>query len=133
YHARGLERLGGQGRVRELIGGPWAIRYTLSHLVKDEDLLTAADWRRTSRVLQHGALAAGYVTGNFDVESVSAAASTGLLDLRSRTWCRPMLEALTGAEYRELAWQQLPRVVDADEPVGRLSESLALDAGIPQE
>src|SRR5437773_1377915 len=37
YHARGLRRLGGQKRVRELIGGPWAIRYSLSHLVKDED------------------------------------------------------------------------------------------------
>src|SRR5229473_2567531 len=36
YHARGLERLGGQERVKELIGGPWAIRYSLSHLVKDE-------------------------------------------------------------------------------------------------
>src|SRR3954454_8868907 len=29
YHAKGLERLGGQNQVRELIGGPWAIRYTL--------------------------------------------------------------------------------------------------------
>src|SRR5262249_35571758 len=25
YHARGLERLGGQDRVKELMGGPWAI------------------------------------------------------------------------------------------------------------
>ena len=36
YHAIGLKRLGGQKQVRERIGGPWAIRYTLSHLVKDE-------------------------------------------------------------------------------------------------
>ncbi|HOM17926.1 MAG TPA: FGGY family carbohydrate kinase, partial [Thermoguttaceae bacterium] len=35
YHSRGLRRLGGQKKVRELIGGPWAIRYSLSHLVKD--------------------------------------------------------------------------------------------------
>src|SRR5919108_4325427 len=49
YHARGLERLGGQERVRQLIGGPWAIRYTLSHLVKDEALLPLADWQRTTR------------------------------------------------------------------------------------
>src|SRR5438128_5109713 len=40
YHARGLERLGGQERVKQLIGGPWAIRYTLSHLVKDETHLS---------------------------------------------------------------------------------------------
>src|SRR5262249_6837190 len=46
YHARGLERLGGQGRAFELIGGPWAIRYTLSHLVKDEERLREPDWRR---------------------------------------------------------------------------------------
>src|SRR6516165_2874503 len=58
YHARGLERLGGQSRVRELIGGPWAIRYSLSHLVKDESHLSVADWRRTYRILPHGSLAA---------------------------------------------------------------------------
>src|SRR5439155_21329089 len=54
YHARGLERLGGQERVRQLIGGPWAIRYTFSHLVKDEAHLPLADWQRTTRVLPHG-------------------------------------------------------------------------------
>ncbi len=130
YHARGLQRLGGQDRVRELIGGPWAIRYTLSHLVKDEEHLPPADWRRTDRMLPHGALAAGYLTGNFDVASVSAAASTGIMDLRTRQWCRPMLDALATPENRELAWRQLPRIVDADEPVGPLAESLALEAGL---
>jgi sugar (pentulose or hexulose) kinase len=130
YHARGLERLGGQERLRELIGGPWAIRYTLSQLVKDEQHLSPADWRRTDRMLPHGALAAGYLTGNFDVVSVSAAASTGIMDLRTRQWCRPMLQALANPEYRELAWMQLPRIVDAHEPVGTLSESLALEAGL---
>src|SRR5438094_9610035 len=59
YHALGLARLGGQDRVRQLIGGPWAIRYSLSHLVKDEALLPPADWQRTSRILAHGSLAAG--------------------------------------------------------------------------
>jgi sugar (pentulose or hexulose) kinase len=133
YHARGLERLGGQGRVRELIGGPWAIRYTLSHLVKDEEHLADADWRRTDRVLPHGALAAGYLTGNFDVASVSAAASTGIMDLRTRRWCRPMLDALARPEHRELAWKQLPRIVEQDEPVGPLSPSLASEVGIDPE
>jgi len=130
YHARGLERLGGQERVRELIGGPWAIRYSLSHLVKDEEQLTPADWRRTERMLPHGALAAGYLTGHFDVISVSAAASTGIMDLRTRAWCRPMLDALSNPEYRDLAWKQLPRIVEASEPIGPLSESLTLEAGI---
>src|SRR4051794_30691166 len=37
YHARGLQLLGGQARAVELTGGPWASRYTLSHLVKDEE------------------------------------------------------------------------------------------------
>src|SRR5438132_4967137 len=40
YHARGLARLGGRDRVTELIGGPWAVRYSLSHLVKDEATLS---------------------------------------------------------------------------------------------
>jgi xylulokinase len=115
YHARGLERLGGQEQVRERLGGPWAIRYTLSHLVKDEVHLPLADWQRTERILPHGALAAGYLTGNFDVVSVSAAASTGILDLR------------TGQ------WNQLPRVIDQNEPIGPLHAALALEAGIEAE
>ncbi len=132
-HARGLARLGGQERVRQLIGGPWAIRYTLSHLVKDEDYLPAADWQRTERMLPHGALAAGFLTGNFDVVSVSAAASTGIMDLRTNQWCRPMLDALAHAEYRELAWKHLPRIVDQNDPIGPLSPSVALDAGLALE
>src|SRR5262249_25627834 len=88
HHARGLERLGGPERLRQLIGGPWAVRYSLSPLVKDEERLPADAWRRTERILPHGALAAGFLTGNFDVCSVSAAASTGVMDLRTSRWRR---------------------------------------------
>lgn len=130
YHERGLERLGGQERVRQLIGGPWAIRYTLSHLVKDEEHLDARAWKATYRILPHGPMVAGLLTGNFDVTSVSSAASTGIMDLRSRQWCRAMLDAVADEHYRELAWNQLPRIVDHREPVGPLSEHLALEAGI---
>jgi sugar (pentulose or hexulose) kinase len=130
YHARGLQRLGGQDKVRELIGGPWAIRYSLSHLVKDEDCLAEADWERTDRILPHGALAAGYLSGNFDVVSVSAAASTGMMDLRARQWCRPMLDALARPEHRELAWDCLPAILEHSHPVGSLSASLALEVGL---
>jgi sugar (pentulose or hexulose) kinase len=133
YHARGLERLGGDARVRELIGGPWAIRYTLSHLVKDEEHLPAADWERTDFILPHGALAAGYLTGNFEVVSISAAASTGIMDLRTQEWCRPMLDALARPEYRDLAWDQLPRILLDEEPVGPLAAPLALEVGLPPE
>jgi xylulokinase len=130
YHAQGLERLGGQQRVRELIGGPWAVRYSLSHLVKDETTLSPADWQRTDRILSHGSLAAGYLTGNYDVCSVSSAASTGLLDLRTGQWCKEMLGALANADYRELAWKALPKVIDQFEPIGPLQPTLALEAGI---
>jgi len=130
YHARGLKRLGGQKKVRTRIGGPWAIRYSLSHLVKDEETLSPADWQRTWRILPHGSLAAGFLTDNFDTASVSAAASTGIMDLRTGRWCRNMLDALASAEYRELAWQQLPRIIDQNEPVGPLSANLAMEAGM---
>jgi sugar (pentulose or hexulose) kinase len=133
YHARGLERLGGQERVKQLIGGPWAIRYTLSQLVKDESCLTEADWQRTRRILPHGALAAGYLTGNFDVVSVSSAASTGIMDLRTRQWCPRMLDALETPAFREMALRQLPRIADQYELVGGLTPSLALEAGIDRE
>jgi sugar (pentulose or hexulose) kinase len=130
YHVHGLERLGGQANVRQLIGGPWAIRYTLSHLVKDESHLSAADWQATDRLLPHGALAAGYLTGNFDIVSVSAAASTGIMDLRNEQWCRQMLNALAQPEYRDLSWRQLPRIVDQYQLVGQFTPSLALEANI---
>jgi sugar (pentulose or hexulose) kinase len=130
YHARGLARLGGAAAVERLIGGPWAIRYSLSHLVKDEECLSADAWRRTARILCHGPLAGGYLTGNFDVTSISAAASTGIMDLRTGQWCRNMLGALDNAEYRDLAWGQLPRIVEQTEPLGPLSESLAREVGI---
>lgn len=130
YHAEGLERLGGQGRVQELIGGPWAVRYSLSHLVKDEQTLPAADWARTRWVAQHGSLAAGYLTGRFDCVSVSSAASTGILDLRTNRWRREMLEALATPEHREQAWNSLPQIIEMGEPVGAVAESVALDAGL---
>jgi sugar (pentulose or hexulose) kinase len=133
YHARGLERLGGPDKVQKLIGGPWAIRYTLSHLVKDEAHLSLADWHRTDRILPHGSLAAGYLTGNFDVVSVSAAASTGIMNLRSCRWSRPMLGALERPELRQLAWKQLPRILDQYEPVGPLSAPLALEIGLASQ
>ncbi len=130
YHAVGLERLGGQEKVQDLIGGPWAIRYSLSHLVKDESTLAEADWKRTYRILPHGALAAGYLTGNFDVCSVSVAASTGIMDLRSRKWCREMLGALENETYRQLAWKQLPKIIPQYTPVGPLNDAMAAVAGI---
>ena len=130
YHAQGLQRLGGQERAKQLTGGPWAIRYTLSHLVKDETHLPAPEWERTAYILPHGALAAGYLTGQFGVVSVSAAASTGMMDLRTNEWCRPMLDVLERPGYRELAWKQLPRIVDHHDPIAPLSSDLALEAGI---
>jgi sugar (pentulose or hexulose) kinase len=130
FHAKGLERLGGQGRARELIGGPWAIRYSLSHLVKDEAELPYADWQRTRWIATHGVLAAGYLTGRFEVTSVSSAASTGMMDLRTARWRPEMLEALEAPEYRNLAVKQLPRIVDHNEPVGPLAEHVAIEAGL---
>lgn len=130
YHARGLERLGGQDRVKQIIGGPWAIRYSLSHLVKDEDCLPASEWKRTWRILMHGPLAAGYLTGNFNAVSVSSAASTGIMDLRRCQWARLMLNALARPEYRRLAWKQLPPIVDQFQPLGQLADSIAIEAGL---
>jgi sugar (pentulose or hexulose) kinase len=139
YHAEGLARLGGQERVRSLVGGPWAVRYSLSHLIKDahqpagsaESLLPRADWERTAMILPHGPLAAGYLTGRFDCTSVSSAASTGLMNLATNEWCRPMLEALAQPDYRELAWRCLPRIIGMYEPVGPLSDHVAMGSGLP--
>lgn len=130
YHAVGLERLGGQERVRERIGGPWAIRYSLSHLVKDEAVLPRADWEATWRMLPHASLAAGYLTGNFDAISVSSAASTGMMDLRSCQWAPAMLEALADEDYRNRALKALPPILSQYTPIGPLSEPLCDEFGI---
>jgi xylulokinase len=130
YHAEGLARLGGPEHVKELIGGPWAVRYSLSHLVKDEHALSNADWERTRVMLPHGPAAAGFLTGRFDCASVSAAASTGIMDLRTNAWRREMLDALADPAHRERAWKHLPKIVDMNEPIGALSESAAHSAGL---
>ncbi|MBX3398725.1 MAG: xylulose kinase [Gemmataceae bacterium] len=130
YHTEGLARLGGQDRVKDLIGGPWAVRYSLSHLVKDESTLSNADWERTKVMLPHGPAAAGFLTGRFDCTSVSAAASTGLMDLRTNAWSKGMLDALADPAHRERAWKHLPKIVDMNEPIGPLSDSAAENAGL---
>ncbi|MCI0700024.1 MAG: xylulose kinase [Planctomycetia bacterium] len=132
YHAEGLARLGGQERAKELTGGPWAVRYSLSHLVKDETTLSEAEWKGTDLILPHGPLAAGYLTDEFGVTSVSSAASTGIMDLRTNQWRKEMLEALAKPEYRELTWTCLPTIIDLNQPIGPLAEHLILDAGIPK-
>lgn len=132
YHAIGLERLGGQDAVKKLVGGPWAVRYSLSHLVKDEETLDAKDWQATSHLVPHGPCAAGYLTGRFDVTSVSSAASTGIMDLRTNQWEREMLNCLAKPEYRDSAWKTLPRILqDMNEPIGPVADTIALDAGLP--
>lgn len=130
YHQQGVERLGGMAKVVDLIGGPWAERYTLSHLVKDEATLSETDWRRTRWILPHGPLAAGYLTNVFGVISLSSAASTGIMDLRTGAWRKEMLHALSRAEYQDLAWKSLPRIIEMQEAIGPLAEHLALEAGI---
>jgi xylulokinase len=138
YHAEGLARLGGQDRVRSLIGGPWAVRYSLSHLVKDahtpagkhDSLLPRRDWERTAMILPHGPLAAGYLTGRFNCTSVSSAASTGIMHLGTDSWCEAMLGAIAQLDYRRMAWKCLPRIIGMYEPIGPVAEHIALDAGL---
>ena len=130
YNEDGLKRLGGQAKAIEFTGGPWAIRYSLSHLLKDEQHLPNTEWERTWKILSHGSLCAGYLTGEFSKTSLSCAASTGIMDLRTNHWRKEMLNAIENPKYRELAWQQLPEIVSADEPLGQLSLSLSLENGI---
>ncbi len=131
YHRAGLSRLGGAETVRRILGGPWAERYSLSHLVKDEEHLSAADWARTKFVATHGSLAAGYLTGRFDCVSVSSAASTGLMNFATAEWADAMLGALATEGHRRQARANLPRILAENEPVGALSEAVAHAANLP--
>ena len=50
-----------------------------------------------------------------------------MMDLRTNQWRKEMLEALSSAKHRELVWRCLPRIIDMNEPIGPLSESLAVE------
>ena len=52
------------------------------------------------------------------------------MDLRSGQWCRPILNALENEEYRQLAWNQLPRIIDQFEPLGPLAQWLAVECDL---
>jgi sugar (pentulose or hexulose) kinase len=131
YHAEGLARLGGQDRAIELTGGPWAVRYGLSHLVKDEHTLSPNRWERVDVFAPHGLAASGFLTGYFHQISVSCAASSGMLDLRTNQWRREMLDALADPAHRELVWERLPEVVDMNTPLGPLAEHVMRDTSLP--
>ncbi len=130
YHAEGLARLGGQERAKELTGGRWAVRYGLSHLVKDEHTLSPARWERADVFAPHGLAASGFLTGYFHQISVSCAASSGMLDLRTNQWRREMLDALADPKHRELVWERLPEVVDMNTPLGPLADHIMLDTSL---
>ncbi len=130
FHTEGLGRLGGQVRAREITGGPWAARYSLSHWLKDEATLSKADWKRTWRILSHGSLCGGYLTGNFDQTSLSSAASTGILDLRTGKYAMAMLDSLKTPGNRSLVKGQLPPILDMNTPVGPLEKGICLSCGI---
>jgi len=120
FHATGQERLGGAAAVRELIGGPWAVRYSLSHLVKDAATFKPEQWARARWMMGHGPLAAGYLTGRFGVTSISSAASTGIMNLRTDRWQPRMLAALGDSSpvaIGNLA-SKLPRIVPTFRPLG---------------
>ncbi|MCI0638997.1 MAG: xylulose kinase, partial [Gemmataceae bacterium] len=68
--------------------------------------------------------------GNFNIISVSSAASTGIMDLRTAQWREEMLGALEQEENRRLAWKQLPPIVDQFVPLGPLSASLVQEADL---
>src|SRR5262249_11535024 len=130
YHAKGQERLGGPDGVKKLIGGPWAVPSTPGHLVKDEETLSEEAWKATAFILPHGPLAAGYLTGCFDSTSISSAASTGIMDLRTNEWCKDMLNCLEKPEHREMVWRTLPVILeDMNEPIGPLDLGY-IDAGL---
>ncbi len=130
FHAVGMKRLGGPDAVRDLIGGPWAVRYSLSHLVKDETTFSATDWARAKWMMGHGPLAAGYLTGRFGVTSISSAASTGILNLKSDTWQEGMLGAIGDSALRSRIAQCLPKVVDTFAPIGPVADHVLGSAGV---
>ena len=42
-----------------------------------------------------------------------------------------LLGAIVQPGYADLAWERLPKIIDMNEAIGPLTESVALDAGLP--
>ena len=69
-----------------------------------------------------------YLTGRYTME-YGDASGTGLLDVRNRKWNRKIIKALD--PQRDLL-HFLPRLLEADEPAGRITVKAAEELGLPE-
>ena len=131
----------GRTACRSLVGGPWAVRYSLSHLVKDahrhagtsESLLPRADWERTAMILPHGP-ARGRVPHR--PVRLHERLLRGIDRHHEPRLRRPGAEKMldvhrpvrTTANWRGSACR---RSFAMNDPIGPIAEHVALDAGLP--
>ncbi len=116
-------RAGGRARLIELVANPALTGFTAPKILwlrKHEP----RNFARVAQVLLPKDFVRFQLTGEFATE-VSDASGTLLLDVRSRTWCGPLLEKL------ELDRGLLPRVYESEEVSGQLHAAAAAALGLP--
>ncbi|MBS0206212.1 MAG: hypothetical protein JSS49_25230 [Planctomycetes bacterium] len=152
----GMVLVGPQGPVSPLIN--WQDRRALDPIpgrpqtwLKETRALLGDDvWQRTGCRLQPGFMAGtlywlkaqdllpensralfimdyfgAILTGQAAVTEPSCAGSSGVFNVRSRQWDAEAISALG------LSRDLFPEVVEADRPIGRITDSMALTAGLP--
>ena len=119
-----MDVVGGEEACVALAGNPIAVGYTASKILWLKKYNPTAYDRMSTILLPHDYLNF-YLTGNRIMEAGDAS-GTGLLDVKNKTWCKPLVKALD--EDRDLS-SCLPNLINADDIAGTISKEIAEELG----
>lgn len=123
-----MDKVGGADACLSLSGNAIAVGYTASKILWLKKNHPEAYRRMDSILLPHDYLNF-YMTGNKTME-YGDASGTGLLNIKDKQWCGPILQAIDGD--RDLT-ACLPRLLEAHESAGKIKPEFALRSGLPQD
>ncbi len=116
--------LGGLAQTVAAVGNSMRTGYTAPKILwlKQNE---PENWKRTSSILLPHDYLNFFLTGKRAME-YGDASGTALLDITTRQWSQPAVEAI-GSEL----WEKLPALTSSRQPVGELSEELRLRWALP--
>lgn len=123
-----MDCVGGADACLEMAGNTIAVGYTASKILWLKKNHPQAYSRMDTILLPHDYLNF-YMTGERVMEHGDAS-GTGLLSIKERQWCTPLLHAID--KERDLS-QCLPRLISAHESAGTIKPEFALRTGLPQD
>ena len=118
-----IAAVGGEQACRELAGNSIAVGYTASKILYLKNNNPDAYQQMTSVLLPHDYLNF-YLTGQRVME-YGDASGTGLLDIRQRQWCQPLVNAIDPDLIKSL-----PPLISAQQAIGAIKPQLAAELGL---